>query len=134
MDENDDGAQSRMRASLNRLIAHGGTKYVRERHLPRLIAVHPDALAKPDAAICRDFVQRLNRALRGERNKARTGTWNYSLNRHIALMQAYKAELEMLGKAVAARRLETDCPAVKPGSRPSDFPRLQQNLAPATRE
>ena len=36
---------------------------------------------------------RLRRALRAERSRGRAGHWSYDLNRHIALKQAYEAEI-----------------------------------------
>ena len=48
------------------------------------------------------IVARLERALRAERQKARSGHWTYDLNRHIALRQAHRAETERL--EITARR------------------------------
>ncbi len=42
------------------------------------------------------IVAGLERALRAERCRARSGHWTYDLNRHIALRQAYLAEAERL--------------------------------------
>ncbi|MDJ0931795.1 hypothetical protein [Breoghania sp.] len=42
------------------------------------------------------LVSRLAKALRGERRHGRAGHWTYDLNRHIALMQAYRAERALL--------------------------------------
>ena|GEM_PF-3168174 len=126
-----DSRRSEMRASLNRLIAAGSARYDRERHLPRLIAIHPDELNNPDAALQRDIVQRLNRALHGERRKARSANWSYDLNRHIALMQAYKAELETLGSLVKKRHRTCRGESLTTGSQPSGLPRQQRCPAPA---
>ncbi|MGB9044149.1 MAG: hypothetical protein WCC81_16970, partial [Pseudolabrys sp.] len=35
---------------------------------------------------------KLRRALRAERRRASSGHWSYDLNRHLALVTAYKAE------------------------------------------
>jgi hypothetical protein len=43
-----------------------------------------------------ELIGKLRRALRAERNKARSGHWTYDLNRHIALRQAYLAETERM--------------------------------------
>jgi len=49
------------------------------------------------------ILARLERALRAERNRARSGHWTYDLNRHIALRQAYLAESERLRALKNAR-------------------------------
>lgn len=39
---------------------------------------------------------KLRRALRAERRRATSGHWSYDLNRHLAHVSAYKAELVRL--------------------------------------
>jgi hypothetical protein len=41
-------------------------------------------------------LSKLRRALRAERRRATSGYWSYDLNRHLALVSAYKAELARL--------------------------------------
>lgn len=45
---------------------------------------------------CRLVLGKLRRALRAERRRATSGHWSYDLNRHLALVSAYKAELARL--------------------------------------
>ncbi len=97
MRKDTDGRRTAARASLNRLIAQGSELYRRELHLPRLLPIGHDT-ANPTGEQLYVIVQRLNHALRRERQKARSGHWTYDLNRHIALLQAYRAELRALGK------------------------------------
>lgn len=60
----------------------------RLRTLARLIGTEPGYGEEAQ----RILVARLARALRGERRRGRAGHWTYDINRHIALMQAYRAE------------------------------------------
>jgi hypothetical protein len=39
---------------------------------------------------------KLRRAPRAERRRGTSGHWSYDLNRHLAVVSAYKAELERL--------------------------------------
>ena len=66
--------------------------YDRMRDLPALIRLDPFAEPPESAEELQAVVARLERALRAERNRARSGHWTYDLNRHIALRQAYVAE------------------------------------------
>jgi hypothetical protein len=68
---------------------------VRFHRLPKEIV----AAETPEAA--RVVVREIERALRAER--ARRGHWTYDLNRHIALLVAYRAESERAAR-LAARR------------------------------
>ena len=83
-------------AALERTIRAGAENYDRARHLPSLIRWDPFRPIRDDAETVENIVARLERALRAERNKARSGHWTYDLNRHIALRQAYLAEGERL--------------------------------------
>lgn len=89
--------------SLDRLVLAGAGVYERAQVLPRLLPVGPEDLAGPEPALGRRICLMLLRALRAERNRGRAGHWTYSLNRHIGLMQALKAE--RLALATAARRM-----------------------------
>lgn len=79
----------------------GAIRYERERHLPRLIRAVPSEMAGRDVATARRLIARLERALRAERRRGRAGHWTYDINRHIALMQALKAERAALAQAMA---------------------------------
>jgi hypothetical protein len=61
-----------------------------------LIALLPHELGderREGAGLCSASFRR---ALRVERRGAASGRWSYELNRHLALVCAYKAELERL--------------------------------------
>ena len=89
----------RAEAAVGATIKAGAALYDRQRDLPRLIRV--DACPAERETELEAVVKRLARALRAERNRARSGHWTYDLNRHIALRQAYLAESDRL---VALRR------------------------------
>jgi hypothetical protein len=74
----------------------GAKVYDRGRDLPRLIRIDPWACQTEDLGDLEAIVARLERALRAERRKARSGHWTYDLNRHIALRQAHLAETARL--------------------------------------
>ncbi len=90
------------RLILGDTVKAGALSYDRERDLPRLIRCDPNRDMEESAEAAEAIMARLRRALRAERNKARSGHWTYDLNRHIALRQAYVAETERL--AHRARR------------------------------
>jgi len=77
---------------MGRVIRAGAIVYDRERDLPRLIRWSVRESEGHSLEVQRAIVGRLSRALRAERNRARSGGWTYDLNRHIALHQAYQAE------------------------------------------
>jgi hypothetical protein len=79
----------------------GAESYVRERDLPRLVRVIPRPGQRETAGEVQNIVRLLERALRAERNRARSGHWTYDLNRHIALHQAHVAEREKLAALTA---------------------------------
>jgi hypothetical protein len=70
----------------------GSTSFRRDIMLPRLIPVCPAEIADASAGGRRQVLRRLAKALRGERARGRAGHWSYSLNRHIGLLQAFRAE------------------------------------------
>ena len=85
-------------------IRAGVAAYDRKRDLPKLTRIDAlDGLADTEDAAAA-IVARLEKALRAERNRARSGHWTYDLNRHIALRQAYVAETERLARLKARRR------------------------------
>ena len=94
-----DGSDALRRAAaeaLRRSIRAGADAYERRRDLPQLTRLDPREIAGETVGNAETIVARLKRALRAERNRARSGHWTYDLNRHIALRQAYVAELERL--------------------------------------
>lgn len=74
----------------------GAGLYERETMLPRLTPLGLGTLSQQEPARSRGVVLLLAKALRAERALGRAGHWTYDLNRHIGLMQAYKAECEAL--------------------------------------
>jgi hypothetical protein len=96
-----DGRQcARGRSAVERLFgpmaAASADAYARARDLPKLIALWPHELADESVEGCRLVLGKLRRALRAERRRATSGHWSYDLNRHVALVSAYKAELARL--------------------------------------
>ena len=87
---------ARTRRVVERAVRAGVTPYDRNRDLPALIRTDPFAPIPDSPEAIRSVLKRLERALRAERNRARSGHWTYDLNRHIALRQAYVAERERL--------------------------------------
>ena len=73
-----------------------GQGYERWRCLPRLIRVEFSEMHDSSPACGRRILARLSLAIERERRRARTGHWSYDVNRHIALLQAMKAERELL--------------------------------------
>jgi hypothetical protein len=83
----------RAESALYRAERAGAILYDRRRDLARLIHLDPFK-ALPDTDETADAILAgLRRALRTERNRGRAGHWTYDLNRHIALRQAYAAEV-----------------------------------------
>ena len=92
----------------------GAATYLRDRDLPALIRLDLRAACADDEHTAGSIVARLDRALRSERKKARAGDWTYDLNRHIALRQAHRAEVDRLealcraGSGEGERRQEAE--------------------------
>jgi len=105
--------RTRQRAPATRVFATmaaaGAKAYSRARDLPKLIALWPRELDDESAEGCRLVLGKLRRALRAERRRASSGHWSYDLNRHLALVTAYKAEASRLEAKEA--RLRPTAPA-----------------------
>ncbi len=84
----------RLNLAIKATVKAGLKHYDRVSHLPGLIGIDPDALSGSEAIPKKAILARLNRALRAERQRAKSGHWAYDLNRHIALRQALIAERE----------------------------------------
>lgn len=82
--------------------------------LPRLLPVSPAELADDGIAETVRICRMLARALRSERTRGRSGHWTYSLDRHLGLAQAYRAERRHLS---ALRRAVGAAATTAPGSR-----------------
>jgi hypothetical protein len=93
----------RAREAMWRALKAGAKRYERNRDLPGLAHIDPRDLAEDSIEKAESIVERLARALRAERRRARSGHWTYDLNRHIALRQAHLAETTRLRRMMARR-------------------------------
>lgn len=78
-------------------IEAGVTRYARMQHLPPLLRLWPVELEGEEPAITVTVLDHLRKALQQQRRKARQagggrGKAGYDVNRHIALLQAWRAE------------------------------------------
>ncbi|WP_261967330.1 DUF6477 family protein [Prosthecodimorpha staleyi] len=109
------GLDARLRgsvgAALAKVVAIEASRYKREHALPRLLPIGPDLLADQGRAARLHVLKLLARALRGERSRGRAGHWTYSLDRHLALITAYRAEKAALS---ATMTTATDTPKAAP--------------------
>jgi hypothetical protein len=87
--------------SLEKIERAGEEAYERTRDLPRLIRLDLRLTSANTRETLEHIVSRLERALRAERHRARSGHWTYDLNRHIALRQAFRAEAARLAVLTA---------------------------------
>lgn len=98
----------RMRAaaarSLAAVIAAGAEAWDRSRMLPRLLPLTAQEIADTGRDGRMAVLRRLALALRGERRRGRAGASDYSLDRHIALLQAIAAEKRDLPPPEASGR------------------------------
>ena len=92
-------------------IAAAARTYVRERHLPRLLRITPEALADVSREGRRTVVGCLLRLARGSADAGASGHWSYDANRHIALLGALQAERAGLA---ALRRTESQMAGAPP--------------------
>lgn len=69
---------------------------LRQRVVARLLGAEKTGEKEEPLEAQRRVVSRLARALRDERRRGQAGHWTYDLNRHIALMQAYRTEHAIL--------------------------------------
>jgi hypothetical protein len=64
----------------------------RTRRLARLVPLWPREIESTDLADAERVVAALERALRGERKRGRSGHWSYDMNRHVALARSLREE------------------------------------------
>jgi len=83
-------------AAVRRTIRAGAENYERRRDVPKLTRLDLANVATETVEEAQAIIALLWRALRAERNRARSGHWTYDLNRHIALRHAYVAETQRL--------------------------------------
>lgn len=78
------------------LVDVGVQRYDRAVMLPRLLPEEASGVGLLGVKDTRGLCLRLLLALRRERGRGRAGHWSYSFNRHLGLMQAYRAERQAL--------------------------------------
>lgn len=91
-------------SAIDRMVGGGARCYSRARDLPCLLPLWPRELADFTPGGTLRILSKLRRALRAERRRARAGHWSYELNRHIALLAAYKGEAALLRAETLSRR------------------------------
>lgn len=86
--------QSRIRAArtVDHVLNCGTHDYKRTRDLPGLVPLDPAEFASATPQATARIVELLQRGLRMERARMKSGHWSYDLNRHLALLQALRAE------------------------------------------
>ena len=94
----------------------GDAGYDRHRHLPRLVPVGPEELADATRQGRRRILYRLARALRAERVRGRSGHWTYDLNRHLGLIEAYRAERAAFAAGPRSEARKGSTPDGTPGA------------------
>lgn len=101
----DTGARKRRKANAASQINSNGlaNTYLRQRDLPRLIALWPHEINDMTASGTHKLIARLRCALRAERRRGHAGHWSYDLDRHLGLVKAYKCEIAALeNRTIAA--------------------------------
>ena len=88
------------RQALAGAISSGLSAYDRAAALRRFPRLTHETICSETPCAARIILRELERALRGER--ARVGHWTYDLNRHIALVTAYRAEKARAGRILAS--------------------------------
>jgi len=81
-------------------IEAGVKRYARIQHLPPLLRLWPVDLQGEEPAMTAGILDRLRKALQLQRRKARQAGLSrkqtgYDVNRHIALLQAWRAECQI---------------------------------------
>ena len=89
-------------------IEAGVKRYVRIQHLPPLLRIWPTDLQGDEPAMTAKVLERLRKALQQQRRKAHQSgldrnQTHYDVNRHIALLQAWRAECQLW------RSMRSDC-------------------------
>ncbi len=91
-------------------IQQGAELYNRKRVLWRLLPACASELPGEEPDATQQIVQEIENALRLERQRGKTGSWTYDLNRHLALAQACRAERAHLARLTRSAR-QTDLAA-----------------------
>ncbi len=79
--------------------------YDRETCLPALVAMWPYEIEDFSEAGCENVISKVEKALRGERQRGKAGHWTYNLARHMSLLKAFKAEKNALER-IKTRKTE----------------------------
>lgn len=93
------------RAALETALAAHVASFDRRQALARFHRLSPETIETETETAARAVLQEIERALRRER--ARAGHWSYDLNRHIALLAAWRAEtarLDRISRSAAGGR------------------------------
>jgi hypothetical protein len=90
--------RTRCARGISALVRRGSSVYERQAVLPRLLPVASAELTDISRESTQKLCLRLASALRHERQRGRAGHWTYDLNRHLALLQAYRAERARLAE------------------------------------
>jgi hypothetical protein len=114
------------RSAARAVVSAGAERYRRGAMLPRLIPVGPEAIADDTAAGRRRILGLLARALRAERSRGRAGHWTYSLDRHVGLLQAFRAERAALRQSGRQNQSNGRGPVDGQGARGSCGPSLER--------
>lgn len=78
------------------MLDHGCAAYDRRKHLKQLLPIATAQIEDQTPETGKWITLRLAGALRQERKRGRAGHWAYNLNRHLALLQAYRGERKLL--------------------------------------
>jgi hypothetical protein len=78
--------------------------YVRERDLPKLLAVWPKELHDHSIPGTERLIARVRTVLAATHAANLRGHWSHDVNRHIALLAALTAEQEQLAQMIQERR------------------------------
>ena len=94
------------RSVFGTMIDADAAEYIRERDLPKLLALWPKEINNYTFGGTEHIIKRLQEVLRATYRAALSGHWVYDVNRHIGLLTALKAEQAGLRKARELRAIE----------------------------
>jgi hypothetical protein len=83
------------------IAENGKSSYKREKHLASLLPLWPSQIRNYTLEGTLYILTQLRQSLRVERNHGQQGNWQYDLNRHMALLAAYKAEMAFYNNSLA---------------------------------
>lgn len=95
-------------------IARAAVRYVRARHLPKILSAKPDEIADLSLQGRRKLIARLLRLARNSARAGASGHWSYDPNRHVAILGALQAERSAVAALAGGGDTETDGPLRAP--------------------